>query len=143
MATYSLPLHDLGHGTEMAKTSCRQRSEALPPQSAATRCDVVWAHSGEGDLTESMQERIAQLDRWGLMIRKLSEQMLSAGATTRFDDLLDVDELKALHAIAQTKLDALRAATGPERSALDLEATGAWTDLAAAFERRRNHRHED
>lgn len=85
-----------------------------------------------------MQDRIAQLERWGLMIRELSDQMLRAGSAVRFHDLLDVDELKALHAIAQTKLDAFRAATGPERTMLDLEVTNAWIDLAAAFERRRN-----
>jgi hypothetical protein len=89
-------------------------------------------------MAESMQDRIAQLERWGLMIRELSDQVLGAGGMARFDDLLHVDELKALHAIVQTKFDAFRVATGPERAVLEIEVQDAWIDLAAAFERRRD-----
>lgn len=89
-------------------------------------------------MTESMQDRIAQLERWGLRIRELSDQVLGTGALARFDDLLHVDELKVLHAIAQTRFDAFRVATGPERTVLEIKMQDAWIDLAAAFDRCRD-----
>jgi hypothetical protein len=89
-------------------------------------------------MAESTRDRIAQLEHWGLRIRELSDQVPGARARVRFDDLLHLDELKALHAVARTKLDALRAATGPQRTALEVEVQEAWSELAAAFEHRRD-----
>jgi hypothetical protein len=83
----------------------------------------------------SNHDRMAQLASWGCKISELSEQAQTAGARVRFEDLLCIDELKALHAIAQTKLDEFEAATDPERAGLEVEVQGAWVDLAAAFDR--------
>ena len=94
-------------------------------------------------MAQSIDDRIAQLERWGLKIRELSDQMPRARAIVRFDDLLHLDELKALHAITQTKFDAFKAATGPERAVLEVELQDAWAELAAAFERRRDNHQGD
>jgi hypothetical protein len=100
----------------------------------ANAADNLRAHQGGGGgVASSNQDRISQLDLWGLMISELSEKVLSAGARVRFEDLLRVDELKALHAIAKVKHEALVDATGPERSDLEVEVEKAWTELAAAF----------
>lgn len=94
-------------------------------------------------MAKSVQDRIAQLESWGLKIRELSERVLKSGDKVRFDDLHSLDELRALHAIAQAKLDALRADAGPKRSHLEAEVRNAWNELAAAFERHRDGRQED
>jgi hypothetical protein len=91
----------------------------------------------------SIQDRIAQLAIWGQKINELSEQAQRAGARTRFEDLLFIDELKALHAIAQTKFDEFGAATDPQRAGLEIEVQSAWVDLAAAFDRRENRHQGD
>ena len=91
----------------------------------------------------SIQDRIAQLAIWGRKISELSGKTQRAGARARFEDLLFIDELKAMHAIAQTKFDDLGAATGPQRAGLEVEVQRAWADLAAAFDRRRKRHPED
>jgi hypothetical protein len=94
-------------------------------------------------MAESIEDRIAQLERWSLRISELSDRMPHARAVVRFDDVLHLDELKVLHAIAQTKFDAFQAAAGPERAALEVEVQDVWAELAAAFERRRDRHPED
>ncbi len=91
----------------------------------------------------SIHDRMVQLAIWDQWIRELSEKAQGSGARVRFADLLFIDELKALYAIAQTKFDELGAATGPEREAIEVEAQSAWVDLAAAFDRRENRHQED
>ena len=75
----------------------------------------------------------AQLASWSLKIDDLAARTQIAGARARFDDLVYVDELKVLHAIAQSKFDAFRAAQGVERAGLRTEVDGACDELAAAF----------
>lgn len=91
----------------------------------------------------SIQDRIAQIAIWGRKISELSEKAQRVGARTRFEDLLFIDELKALHAIAQSKLDEFGATTGPQRAGLEIEVQSAWVDLAAAFDRRGKRHPED
>lgn len=86
----------------------------------------------------SIQDKMAQLAIWGRKISELSEKAQRAGARARFEDLLFIDELKAMHAIAQTKFDDLGSATGPQRAGLEVEVQSAWADLAAAFARHQN-----
>ena len=91
----------------------------------------------------SIQDRKAELAIWRRKISELSEQSQRVNARVRFEDLLFIDELKALHAIVQTKFDELGAATGPQRAGLEIEMQSAWVELAAAFDRRGNRHPED
>lgn len=75
----------------------------------------------------------ARLKVWGLEIDKLAARTQAAGARARFEDIMHVDELKALHAIACSKLDELRGARGSKQARLKAEMEGVWSDLAAAF----------
>jgi hypothetical protein len=84
----------------------------------------------------SIQDRIAQLAIWGRKISELAEKVQGVDARARFEDLLFIDELKVLHAIAQSKLDELGSATDPQRAGLEVEVQSAWADLAAAFDQR-------
>jgi hypothetical protein len=46
---------------------------------------------------------------------------------------MHIDELKALHAIAQSKLEEFRTAQATERARLEAEMKSAWDELEAAF----------
>ena len=76
----------------------------------------------------------AQLKLWGLKIDRLATKTQAVGVQARFDALMYVDELKALRAIAQSKLDEFRAAGGAEQARLKVELKSAWDELDAAFE---------
>jgi hypothetical protein len=80
-----------------------------------------------------VEEMGAQLKLWSTKIHGIAEQAQKAGARTRFEDLVHVDELKALHAIAQSKFDQFGAAGKPERARLRSELKRAWNELDAAF----------
>lgn len=75
----------------------------------------------------------AQLAHWRVKIDHLAARVRIAGAPARFEDVMYIDELKALHAIAQSRLDEFRAATGTERALLESELKSAWDELGAAF----------
>ena len=81
----------------------------------------------------AVEKMEAQLKLWGLQIHKLVAKIQKAGARARFEDLMYIDELKALHAIAQSKLDELRAAGDTRRARLKAEMENAWNELGAAF----------
>ncbi len=49
-----------------------------------------------------------------------------------------LEELKAKHAVARTKLDALKAAGSEEWDTIKLGVDGAWQDLEAAFKKLTN-----
>ena len=75
----------------------------------------------------------AQLKQWGLRIEHLAAKTRKTGVPTRFDAIMDIDELKALHAIAQAKLDAFQATKDTERARRKAELKWAWNELGAAF----------
>jgi len=75
----------------------------------------------------------AQLKLWSLKIDYLATKTQMAGVQAGFDALMYVDELKALHAIAQSKFDEFRAAGDTERARLKAEMKSAWNELDAAF----------
>jgi hypothetical protein len=81
----------------------------------------------------SVQQMEAQLQLWSLQIHDLVARTQVAGARTRFDDLLHIDELKALYAIAQSKLDEFKAAGSADRAQLGADLRKAWHELSAAF----------
>ena len=89
---------------------------------------------------EAAAERMeAQLKLWSLKIDHLAAKTQMAGVQARFDALMYVDELKALHAIAQAKLIEFKAAVlaaaagDTKRTRLRAEMKRAWNELDAAF----------
>lgn len=83
------------------------------------------------DATVKMME--AQLGRWKAKIDNLAARAPVPSGQTRFDAQLYIDELKALHAIAQTRFDDFKAATAPERTRCEAEFRSAWHELDGAF----------
>ncbi len=81
----------------------------------------------------ALEKMEAQLNLWSLKIDDLASKTQVAGVQVGFDALIHVDELKALHAIAQSKLDEFRAAGDTERARLKAEMKSAWNELDAAF----------
>jgi len=85
-------------------------------------------------MESSVQKMEAQLNLWSLKIDSLAAKTQMSGLRAGFDALMYVDELKALHAIAQAKLDEYRAAGEAERAHLQVTLKRARDELAAAFE---------
>lgn len=81
----------------------------------------------------TIEKMESQLQRWGLKIDRLAAKAQMAGGPVGFDTLLHIDELKALHAIAQAKLDELRAGPETQRARRKAELKRACDDLDAAF----------
>jgi hypothetical protein len=75
----------------------------------------------------------AQLKLWSSQIDGLSAKTQMPGGRAGFDDLMHVDELKALHALAQSRFDQFRAAGDAERESLETEMQSAWNELDGAF----------
>lgn len=77
----------------------------------------------------------AQLVRWSLKIDQLAVGTLTAGVLVPFDALISIDELRGLHAIAQSRLDGFKAAPpgDTQREEVQAELMGAWNDLVAAL----------
>jgi hypothetical protein len=80
-----------------------------------------------------LEQMEAQLKVWRLKIDRLAVK--TDGVQTSFDTLLHIDELKALHAIAQSKFIQFKAAGDPSRARLETEMTNAWKDLEATFKK--------
>jgi len=83
----------------------------------------------------AVEKMAAQLKRWSLKIESLAAHTQEADARARFEDLIYIDELKVLHAIAQSKLDEFTAAGAPERERLKADMKDAWNELGAALKR--------
>jgi len=75
----------------------------------------------------------AQLKLWGAKIHRLAAKTEKAGVQAGFEELIYIDELKALHAIAQSKFDEFRTAGDTERTRLEAELKSAWEELDAAL----------
>lgn len=75
----------------------------------------------------------AQLSLWMLKINNLATGIQKAGVRAGFDAVMHIDELKGLHAIAQSKLIAFRNAGASTRADLEGELKRAWNDLDAAM----------
>jgi hypothetical protein len=75
----------------------------------------------------------AQLKQWGVRIDSLAAKTQAVGVQARFDSLMYVDELKALRAIAQSKLDEFNAAANAEQGRLKVGLKRAWDELDTAF----------
>lgn len=87
-------------------------------------------------MDHALQSMNAQLDVWAMKIEALTARYQEAGVMRRFDTVLYLDELRALHAVARCNLDAFRTAGGQERTDLEPGMKAAWDELAAAIRRR-------
>ena len=76
-----------------------------------------------------------KLRLWGLKIENLAAKTTRAGDRARFDNLMHIDELKALHAIAQSKFDELRSGETTDRTRLETEVESTLNELADVFRR--------
>lgn len=74
-----------------------------------------------------------QLELWRLQIDGQVARTQVPGVQAGFDALMRIDELKALHAIARSKLDAFKAGEESRRARLIEEMRHAWSELDAAF----------
>ena len=74
-----------------------------------------------------------QLKLWRLQINKLAAMVQRPGVPAGFDALMYIDELKGLHAIAQSRFDEFRAAGSAGRVRLKAEMESALNELDAAF----------
>ena len=81
----------------------------------------------------------AQLKLWKRAIDDLTARAHATEVPPSFDFLISIDELRALHVIAQSKFDAFMAADHAQREPLADELTCAWDELAAAL-KNPNHR---
>ena len=84
-------------------------------------------------MDSTIEKMESQLKRWRLKIDQLATKTQLAGGQAGFDALMHVDELKALHAIAQSKVDEFRTRPAEERARLKAELKRAYGDLDAAF----------
>jgi hypothetical protein len=82
-----------------------------------------------------VEEMEAQLERWSSQIDRLAAKVQGAGGESGFDTLMYVDELKALHVIAASKLIELKEAEEATRTRLQAAMKRAWAELEAAFKR--------
>ena len=88
-----------------------------------------------------MDKMKARLKLRSLQIDELVAKTQMPGVRAGFDTLMYIDELKALHAIAQSKFDEFRAAGDMGRARLKPEMESAWNELDAAFKAgSRSHR---
>ena len=86
------------------------------------------------NMTEAAVAKMeAQLKLWSLQIDELAVRTQMPGVRAGFEALMYIDELKVLHAIAQSKFDEFRAAGGAGQARLKTEMESACNELAAAF----------
>lgn len=88
-------------------------------------------------MSREAAERARELEFWGRRIRELTEQTQRIGRQTSFEVLMNLDELRALHVIATSRLDALHAATGAERTSIEGEIDIMSSELQSALGRPR------
>lgn len=87
---------------------------------------------------EAVVEKVgAQLKLWGAKIDGLAARAEKAGSRARFEDLIYVDELKALHVIALSKLEELKTAGETRRTDLKVGVESARDELETAIKKSR------
>lgn len=90
-------------------------------------------------MERAVKEMEARLKHWRLKIDHLETKTQVAGVQASFEALMYIDELKALHALAQSKLDEFRAAaaTDTKRARLKTEMRRALKEIEAMGDTRR------
>ena len=85
------------------------------------------------DLQTPEDKMAAQLSRWSSKIDRLAEKHLVPGSRASLDNLMHLDELKALRAIAQSKFDEFRVSPEQDRAQLEVETKSAFSELDVAL----------
>jgi len=80
-----------------------------------------------------MMKMLAQLELWSSKIDSLTARTELAGSRPRYEELVQIDELKALLAIARSKVEEYWTAPDAMRARLRAELHGAWNELDAAL----------
>ena len=78
----------------------------------------------------------ATLKRWSLKIDQLAAKTQVAGVHAGFDAITYLDELKALHAVAQSRFNEFRAVEDWRNVRMLIEMKSAMEELDAAFKKR-------
>lgn len=76
-----------------------------------------------------------QLEDWRLRIDRLADEMQRDSAPVGFFTLMQIDELKALHAIAKTDLDKFKAGNNQKRVWLRTGMKKSWDELEIALKK--------
>lgn len=91
---------------------------------------------------ENMEAHVGKMEtelkQWGARLDDLVAKARDAGAGTRIDHRKRIDDLKAKHRAAQSKLDELRAAGSEKWDSLKAGVENAWDELEAAFRKLTN-----
>lgn len=61
-------------------------------------------------MDRALERMDAQLMAWNMRIERLAAKTLQSGHRAGFEDIMHVDELKALHAVAQSKFGRFKVA---------------------------------
>ena len=79
-----------------------------------------------------------QFKQWGAKLDEFVAKAEKAGSDAKLDYQLLVDEMKAKHEVARSKLEALRAATSDEWDTARAGVESAWKELEVAFKKLTN-----
>lgn len=91
----------------------------------------------EDAMAREATEMARQLEFWGRRIRELTEQSERSGKRMSFEELMNLDELRALHVIATSRLEALQTASDTERTSIEGEIDIMSSELQSALGRPR------
>ena len=76
-----------------------------------------------------------QLKQWGAKLDELTTKAGEAGAEVKIDYRKGIDEVKAKHQAAQSKLDEVKAAGCEKWGTLKSGVESSWNELAVAFKK--------
>lgn len=87
-------------------------------------------------VTESNAGKMeTQLKQWGAKLDELLAKAEEAGTEAKIDYRKRIDDLKAKHRVAQTKLDEIRAAGSEKWETLRTGVERAWNELESAIKK--------
>jgi hypothetical protein len=96
----------------------------------------------EENLMEKMEAHVGkmekQLRQWGAQLDELVAKAEGAGTEAKVDYRKCIDDLKAKHQVAQSKLDELKAAGSEKWETLKTGVESAWNELDVAFKKLKN-----
>ena len=77
----------------------------------------------------------SQLEHWRLKIERLADEKQRAGSPGGYYTLMHIDEMKALHAVARTKLDEFKAGNDLNRARLMTGMMKSLDELGSALKK--------
>ncbi len=76
-----------------------------------------------------------QLAQWGEQLDELKAKATKVGGDVKADYHKHIDDLKAKHEVARSKLEELRTASGEKWDTVKAGAESVWNELEAAFKK--------